>query len=165
MIVSPSVVLLSIGVGAPILLLALGVLYHAYVLANQPATPDRLMEDVASAAIEPAEALVTELQDAMHEIRGQLGSQRHALSNLLSAASSQSTAEAPVLAPASGAPLPVGPSPDIMDDVTPGAPAEGLTGLVRRLVAEGLSDRAIARRMRIGLEEVRIARSRIGSPA
>lgn len=162
MIVSPSVVLLSIGIGSPILLLALGVLYHGYVLASQPAAPDRLMEDVASAAVEPAEALVSELQDAMHEIRGQLGSQRDALSNLLSAApQGQPMAQAP----ASGAPLPAGPSPEMMDGVTPGAPTEGLTGLVRRLVAEGLSDRAIARRMRIGLEEVRIARTRIGSRA
>lgn len=166
MIVSPSVVLLSIGVGAPVLLLALGVLYHGYVLANQPAAPDRLTEHVASAAVEPAEELVAELQDAMHEIRGQLGSQRQALSNLLSAATqSPQTARAPVLAPASGAPLPAGPSADMMDDVTPGAATEDLTGLVRRLVAEGLSDRAIARRMRIGLEEVRIARTRIGSQA
>ena len=163
MIVSPAVVLLSIGVGAPILLLALGVLYHAYVLANQPAAPDQLMEHVASAAIEPAEELVAELQDAMHEIRGQLGSQRRALSSLLSA-TPQAT-EAPVLAPAAGAPMPVSPSREMTDEVAPGAPTEDLTGLVRRLVAEGLSDRSIARRMRIGLEEVRIARTRIGSRA
>ena len=161
MIVSPAVVLLSIGVGAPILLLALGVLYHSYVLANQSAAPDQLMEHVASAAIEPAEELVAELQDAMHEIRGQLGSQRQALSSLLSAAP-QAT-EAPALAPASGAPMPMSPSPEMTDEVAPGAPTEDLTGLVRRLVAEGLSDRSIARRMRIGLEEVRIARTRIGS--
>ena len=161
MIVSPAVVLLSIGVGAPLLLLALGVLYHAYVLGNQPAAPDQLMEHVARAAIEPAEELVAELQDAMHDIRGQLGSQRRALSSLLSV-TPQATA-APGLAPAAGAPMPVNPSPEMTDDVAPGAPTEGLTGLVRRLVAEGLSDRAIARRMSIGLEEVRIARTRIGS--
>ena len=166
MIVSPAVVLLSIGVGAPILLLALGVLYHAYVLANQPAAPDQLMEHVASAAIEPAEELVAELQDAMHEIRGQLGSQRRALSNLLSAApQAQQATQAPALAPAAGAPMPVSSSPGMTDDVAPGAPTESLTGVVGRLVAEGLSDRAIARRIRIGLEEVRIARTRIGSRA
>ena len=45
-----------------------------------------------------------------------------------------------------------------------GSPLPGveLRATVSQLVAEGLSDRAIARRMRIGLEEVRLARLRQG---
>ena len=35
MTVSPSVLLLSIAIGVPLMLLALGVLYHAHLLANR----------------------------------------------------------------------------------------------------------------------------------
>jgi hypothetical protein len=175
MTASPAVVLLSIGIGAPLLLLALGVLYHAHVVARQAASPsDPLADHVREAASESGGELLAELQSSMREIRGQLTGQRQALSNLLSDAQRRQQMAtppdtAPVLASASGAPLeppaePAAPTDTVLQDDDAGA-AGDLSGMIRRLVAEGLSDRAIARRLRVGLEEVRIARSRLWSRA
>ena len=46
----------------------------------------------------------------------------------------------------------------------PAPAAGGLRAAVSQLAAEGLSDRAIARRLHVGLEEVRVARLRGGLP-
>jgi DNA-binding NarL/FixJ family response regulator len=42
-------------------------------------------------------------------------------------------------------------------------PTADLRGSVTRLAAEGLSDRAIARQLHVGLEEVRMTRARTGN--
>lgn len=132
-------------IGVPVLLLALGLLLNAYLLARrQRVNPaDRALDALAT---ESVDELVIELARSVEEIKGQLQHQREALGGLLS-----ETARA-----ATGAPAPVAAS------AVAATPGGDLRLAVDQLVAEGLSDRSIARRLRIGLEEVRMARGRPG---
>ena len=173
MTVSPSVLLLSIAIGVPLMLLALGVLYHAHLLANQQSSD--LSAHVEQLATNPDEVL-RGLQRSMEQVRGDLTRQRASLRQMMSdAARVPPMAAAPAMA--SGAPLmptqaptaefqmpaqapvpatePIQLVPELRLDRTSGE----LRTAVSELAAEGLSDRAIARRLRIGLEEVRLARA------
>lgn len=187
MSVSPAVLLLSITIGGPLLLLAVAVLYHAAMVARQQAgldsvlaqvdlaaaqsqaptpTPiwrepqrdveaerDLLTEHVASLVTRSADALAERLEQAMAQMQEQLSQQRSTLETLLSepprvpaVAGAAST-----LGRAAGEHVHTSPSPSVSEQIA-------------RLIGEGMSDRAIARELRIGLEEVRIARSRGGRP-
>lgn len=175
MTVSPSVLLLSIAIGVPLMLLALGVLYHAHLLASQQSSD--LNAHVEQLATNPDEVLQG-LQRSMEQVRGDLTRQRAALREMMSDAR-----RAPVMATepamASGAPvMPVQAPKPMLDPVSVQAPepvqmvpelrldrtSGELRTAVSELAAEGLSDRAIARRLRIGLEEVRLARSSASRP-
>ena len=169
MTVSPSVLLVSIAIGVPLMLLALGVLYHAYLLSRQPVDLDTHVEQLAT---EPGEVM-RGLQRSMNDIRGELTRQRASLREMLSdpqpamagsqapiAAAVAASPPAPVETAAPLAPVAPAPAPMLPIDRTAGE----LRGAVHDLAAEGLSDRSIARRLRIGLEEVRLARASGGGP-
>lgn len=185
MSVSPAILLVSLTVGVPLMLLALGVLYHAYVYGQQlPAevTVDALGGHVEALATESAEELLFALQDAVEEMREQLAYQRDTLAGMLSEPVPAFATVAP-MAPAL-APREMGGPGGSLRDVAPlvaddrlmaagefvgggGAVSQAMSRAARQprtdiaeLAAEGLSDRAIARELHIGLEEVRIARMR-----
>lgn len=161
MTVSPSVLLLSIAIGVPLMLLALGVLYHAHLLANQQSSD--LDAHVEQLVTNPDEVLQG-LQQSLQQVRGDLTRQRAALRQMMS-----DTERVPVMAPepamVSGAPMMPIPVPE-PTPIAPELPLDRTSGELRtavsELAAEGLSDRAIARRLRIGLEEVRLARASAG---
>ena len=184
MSISPTVWLLSVAIGLPLMLLALGVLYHAYVLGRQPAVMDDLDAHVEALATESADALLVDLQETVERMQAQLARQRDSLAGLLSeeVRRPRTPAMAPAMSASMAAPaLPSAPAhqrapmaaggyvenpratsaPRRALEETP-RPAAPLTmgNAVAQLVSEGLSDRAIARRLRVGLEEVRIARMR-----
>lgn len=178
--VSPAVLLLSVSIGVPLMLLALGVLYHAYVLGRQqpPELPelDDLGAHVEALATESTDALLIDLRDAVEHMQGQLARQRESLAGLLSdeaRAARPALVAAPAAVPAMP-PMdasPADPEPQmaagsfVYNTRLAPATARGggsLAGAVAELVAEGLSDRAIARQLHIGLEEVRMARMRVG---
>lgn len=189
--VSPAILLLSVSIGVPLLLLAVGVLYHAYVLGRQqPADVDDLGATVEALATESTDALLIDLRDAVEHMQTQLARQRESLAGLLSddgrgprSPLSPAMAAAPAMSAAPAA-MPRTAMPMTDRDPEPEAPlaagsfihntrmgpsaqaplARGgsLTSAVAELVTEGLSDRAIARQLHIGLEEVRMARMRVG---
>jgi DNA-binding NarL/FixJ family response regulator len=184
MSVSPSVLLLSIAIGGPVLLLALAVLYHGALIARQKVdldialaeaglspemlaqmatssipTPalahraveadrDLLTEHVSSLVTRSADALAIRLEEAMAEMQTQLAHQRSTLETLLSEPARLATAIGST-GRAAG------------EHIRHEAPAS-MSIQIARLIDEGLSDRSIARELRIGLEEVKIARSRGG---
>lgn len=158
MTVSPSVLLLSIAIGVPLMLLALGVLYHAHLLANQQSSD--LDAHVEQLAVNPDEVL-RGLQHSMQQVRGDLTRQRAALRQMMSEAAREPM---PVLEPALVSGAPVMPSPiqepvPVVAELPLDRTSGELRSAVSELAAEGLSDRSIARRLRIGLEEVRLARA------
>ena len=148
---------LTLLVGLPLMLLAIGVLAHAYLLARRPRLDPT---DLALEALvtDSGDDLIAELRNSVQDIKSQLARQRGTLERLLADPTGEELTAAP--SPAI-APLPVaatGYAPG------PGA-ATDLRHVVSRLVAEGLSDRAIARRLHVGVEEVRVARTRAGGGA
>jgi hypothetical protein len=155
--VSPSVLLISIAIGVPLMLLALGVLYHAYLLSRQPVDLDTYVEQLAT---DPDEVM-RGLQRSMNDIRGELTRQRSSLREMLSdgqpaaATATPAPTPAPTAPPVAEPPPIVAPAPPLPIDRTAGE----LRAAVHDLAAEGLSDRSIARRLRIALEEVRLARA------
>ncbi len=166
MSVSPTILLITLAVGVPLMLLALGVLYHAYLFSQQPI--ETLEQHVDSLATESAEELLFALQEAVDEMQEQLASQREALAGMLS--------EKPQPAFATVAPLSLDHHFELVESDRPTAAGEYVPRADARLDAvaprgaadvrtriaeladEGMSDRAIARELHIGLEEVRIAR-------
>lgn len=172
--VSPAVVLVSVAIGLPLMLLAIGVLYHAY-LASRSEMQDALDSHVRGLATESTEDLLVSLQDAVDQMREQLAHQRQSLAGLLSdqrallsgspdgsltlAAGEQVTQTSRLVGGRGGAVQPLAPV-----QLSRAAPRQGrghdLRQQVLDLVSEGLSDRAIARELHVGLEEVRIARAR-----
>ena len=174
MSVSSALLLLSISIGLPLMLLAVGVLYHAYVLGRQPATMDDLEAHVEALATESTDALLLDLQEAVERMQGQLARQRESLAGLLSEQDRRPRQPAMVPAgiPADAPPMaaaarvetarPVAaPRRAIEDSRRPPVP-NPLGAAVAQLVSAGLSDRAVARQLHIGLEEVRMARMRVG---
>lgn len=171
MSVSPTILLITLAVGVPLMLLALGVLYHAYLFSQQPM--ETLEQHVDSLATESAEELLFALQEAVDDMQEQLAFQRETLAGMLS--------EKPQPAFATVAPLSLDHHFDLAETDRPTAAGEFVPrsnaradtfghmaptargGLdvgsqIAELADEGLSDRAIARELHIGLEEVRIAR-------
>lgn len=130
--------------GVPLLLLAIGVLAHAYLLARprRDATPEALVEAMVA---ESVDQLLAQLRagalDAEHT------SER--------ARSSSVMPVAPPSLPALGAPPSAFGAPLGVAAAPFGA---NLAQAVAQLVGEGLSDRSIARRLSVGIEEVRVAR-------
>lgn len=174
MTVSPSVLLLTIAIGVPLMLLALGVLYHAYLLSRQPLDLDDQLDQLVA---DPNDVMQG-LQRSMQEIRGELTRQRVSLRQMLSerdatgARPAFATATPEALAAIPAMPIEpldpasiIAPAPTLLP-AEPALPIDHTAGelrhAVRELLAEGLSDRAIARRLRIGLEEVRLARATTG---
>lgn len=154
-----SALMISLAIAVPLLLVAAALGFNAYLMLRGPrrgAAPGSL----EALATESMDQLMLELQRSVGEIKGQLAGQRATLSGLLSdgpgavLASPQSQVVAPV--------VPLGSSPPAEPQVPPGVPARPaaseLQTAIAGLVAEGLSDRAIARRLSIGMEEVRLAR-------
>lgn len=148
--------LLAVTVGLPCALLALAVVHHARVVGRMPAAdegwdPEQVDElppafalPAMQSASEPDPAMV-EMQRTVSELQAQLARQRDALTGLLS--DQRRAAPSAPVAVASAVPA----------VTTPHAIEVGDLGTaVRNLSAEGLSDRAIARRLRVGLEEVRM---------
>lgn len=154
MSVSPAVLLVTLAVGVPLMLLALGVLYHAYLLGRQPI--DLLEGHVDALATESAEDLLVALQEAVDEMQAQLDTQRETLAGMLSERTPA------LVAVEADRPMAAGEyvaSYGADEDMTTPAPT-GLRAQIAHLAESGLSDRAIARELHIGLEEVRIARMR-----
>lgn len=183
MSVSPTVLLITLALGVPLMLLALGVLYHAYIFSQQPF--DALEEHVDSLATESAEDLLFTLQEAVDEMQEQLAAQREALAGMLSERAQPAFA---TVAPLAIDPATYGathnatygatygtayedargeaaPRPAAAGEFVPRAHQDAMTASpssvraqIARLAEQGMSDRAIARELHIGLEEVRIAR-------
>ena len=160
-------VLLVLLIGVPLLLVAGGLLLNAYLLVRQPKVETAEMA-VEALATESMDELLLELQHAIEEVKGQLARQRATLTGLLTEAGAygQPAPGMPqrgaALASPGGRPPARPPAPPHIDTgVAPPAAAD-LRAAVDQLVAEGLSDRSIARRLRIGVEEVRLARLRSG---
>jgi hypothetical protein len=151
-----TVIALACFVGLPCALLALAIIYRAHVASRMPAAYDGWEPDIddfagvapapayelAAVALEPDPALVA-LQETVRDVQEQLQRQRVALTELLSDRERQREL-------AVAGPRPLAALVDADDD-------DDLHVAVQRLIAEGLSERAIARRLRIGLEEVRLA--------
>ncbi|TAK77562.1 MAG: hypothetical protein EPO16_05290 [Dehalococcoidia bacterium] len=179
-----SVLLISVAVGGPVLLLALAVLYHGALLSRQHADlesvlagaglstvmmtqatarggaaaarepdleRDLLSEHVSSLVTRSADALAERLEQTMAELHEQLTQQRSSLELLLSEPSRTPAAAGMALGRAAG-------------EYVSGESAASVSTQIERLLDEGLSDRAIARELRVGLEEVKIARTRRGRP-
>ena len=145
-------------IGVPLLLAAAGLLLNAYLVVRRPRVDptDLALEAVAT---ESMEELLLELQRSLEEVKGQLARQRASVAGLLSESPGY-PAPAPALEPQAPAGAP-GTAPEV--EARAAAPSGAdLRAAVDQLLAEGLSDRAVARRLRIGLEEVRLARQRAG---
>ena len=148
---------LTLLVGLPLMLLAIGVLAHAYLLARRPRLDPT---DLALEALvtDSSEDLIAELRNSVQDIKSQLARQRGTLERLLANPTGEQLSAPP---PPAATPLPA-----TAARYAPGAgAATDLRHVVADLVAEGLSDRAIARRLHIGVEEVRVARARAGGGA
>ncbi len=156
MSVSPAILLLSLAVGVPLMLLALGVLYHGYLLSRQPQR-DPLDVHVEALATESAEDLLISLQDAVDQLQQQMTHQRDSLAGLLS---DQRAALALATAVPADDDRPMAAGEHIGAAEVATAASGDLRGQVLALTEQGLSDRAIARQLHVGLEEVRIARLR-----
>lgn len=164
-----STLLIGLAVGIPLLILGVGLLLNAYLLIARSRGSTLTIDSLDALATESMDKLLIELQRSVGEIRGQLASQRATLAALLSdsgAYANGAGAQAPLPAAVQGAAIasppviPAATQPLIegVEAAVVAAASQELHSVVARLVAEGLSDRAIARRLSIGMEEVRLAR-------
>lgn len=164
-----STLLIGLAVGIPLLILGVGLLLNAYLLIARARGSTLTIDSLDALATESMDKLLIELQRSVGEIRGQLASQRATLAALLSdsgAYANGAGAQAPLPAALQGAAIaspPVVPAStqpllEGVEAAVVAAASQELHSVVARLVAEGLSDRAIARRLSIGMEEVRLAR-------
>lgn len=180
-----TVLLLGLTVGLPCTLLALAIVYHARAAAARmpaadegwdptiedaaydfapfeaPAAPAPFAVPAQNLAPEPALAFepvthieepapeLIELRQTVADLQQQLAGQRLAVAGLLS---ERERAAEPVRTPAA----PVFEAPEAPEALA----ATDLGGAVRRLASEGLSERSIARRLHVGLEEVRLVSRR-----
>ena len=171
-------VLLSLTLGIPVTLIAVALLAHAYVAWRSASWAGAATGSVASAndtASEAAEAeLVSELSGAIEDLRNQLARQREALGGMLSGGAPEQAATASPFAGIAAAGAPAAASYASVARVVAGrgdaavgglTPQAELAPAIDQLVREGLSDRAIARELRVGLDEVRVSRERSGRSA
>jgi hypothetical protein len=161
--------ILAVLFGVPIFALSLAIAYHAYLyrereLRGKPRTTRPEHEaaaQLAASAPMPSAGTggetVTELKRTVDELQDQLHRQRDTLYGMLSETAQRQAREGAAArhAAASG-------QPDFEDL---GAPEGDLVLAVQRLLSEGFSDRAIARRLRVGLEEVRLLAQRASGGA
>ena len=154
--------------GTPVLALALAVAYLAqlYLMDRDgrlaAGKPDARSPD----QLGPQAEFLLDLRRSIEELQDQLSRQQHSLHGLLSETAQRDARRelgeaAPSAAPPAQRPVAAAPSPAL--DAAPSG--RELPGAVRQLSVEGLSDRAIARRLRIGLEEVRLLSQRHPEPA
>lgn len=133
-------------VGLPVLLLGVGILACAYYVIRPRtlAKTDRLIEELVAESLDQLIAQLREVQtlSVPHATSMSLAPARAASIVPESSALPVSEADAPAIAPHAFGFL-QGPS---------------LALAVRQLFGEGLSDRSIARRLGVGIEEVRAAR-------
>lgn len=179
-----TVLMLGLTVGLPCTLLALAIVYHARAAASrmpaadegwdltteddaygfapfkapaQPApftvpaydphlAPEPALGYEPSARTEEPAPELLELRQTVTDLQQQLAGQRLTVAGLLS---ERERAAEPVHTPAA----PVFEAPEALA-------ATDLGGAVRRLTSEGLSERSIARRLHVGLEEVRLVSRR-----
>ncbi|MEE8336850.1 MAG: hypothetical protein V3R95_02185 [Dehalococcoidia bacterium] len=166
-----STLVIGLAVGIPLLILGVGLLLNAYLLIGRSRRVTPATDSLDALATQSMDKLLIELQRSVGEIRGQLASQRATLAALLSdgAAANGASAQAPPPRAAQGAQGAAIASPPVIPAETQpliagveaaavAVASQELHSMVGRLVAEGLSDRAIARRLSIGMEEVRLAR-------
>lgn len=152
--------------GTPVLALALAVAYHAQLyLVQRPGNPAAAQPGEGSPdQLGPQAEYVLDLRRSIDELQDQLARQGHTLTGLLSETAQRDARRDLAEAPIAAAPQrPPAPAPRPVLETAP--PGRELPGAVRQLAAEGLSDRAIARRLRIGLEEVRLLSQRYPEPA
>ncbi len=141
-------------VGLPLMLLAVGVLAHAYYVARprSAARTDRLIEDLIA---ESMDQLLAELRATSGRVEGSRPAPLPPLTVAPPAAhafSALGTGDAPSMARAAALP-----AASLPTRAASHAPLD-LRGAVAQLLTEGLSDRSIARRLGVGIEEVRAAR-------
>ncbi len=162
-----STLLIGLAVGIPLLIVGAGLALNAYLLISRSRAPAQIADPLEALATESMDKLLIELQRSVGEIRGQLASQRATLATLLSdgplfavagadaprALTAQDALAPPPVIAATTQPLIAG-----VEAAVIAVASQELHTTVARLVAEGLSDRAIARRLSIGMEEVRLAR-------
>jgi hypothetical protein len=140
-------------VGLPVLLLAIGVLAHARMLARQrtPGPGDELVETMVAEAVEQ---LLVQLRgsgfDGIRPASAAMANTPPRMMTSMAATPPRAgvTASRPPVPPAALATVPSG---------------ANLVYAVSQLVAEGLSDRSIARRLSVGVDEVRVARAARGA--
>lgn len=160
---SPTATLLLLVLLSGLPMLALG-LAAGYLLTRPRAVEAAGQREAAPA---PDAGLVRELQRSILDINDQLGRQREQLVRIAENRARPERTRREVAEPPAAIrvpPLPPLDEPAPSSTAQPSRASEGVGGrreAVQRLVAEGLSDRAIARQLRIGLEEVRL----IGSSA
>jgi tetratricopeptide (TPR) repeat protein len=132
--------------------------YDEAIASLQQAQRDPLEEHVESLATESTEALLASLQHSVDQLQGQMARQRDSLAGLLSDQRAAMTFVTAAPSPrADDRPMAAG------EHVSAAAPTTSdLRSRVLALTEDGLSDRAIARELNVGLEEVRIARLRGG---
>ncbi len=160
--------------GTPVLALALAVAYHAqlYLMDRRGRLAATRPEAGSPDQLGPQAEFVLDLRRSIDELQDQLTRQRQTLYGLLSETAQRDArrevGEAPTTIAPAASTAPVAPRPvTAPSSAPPDSDASGreLPGTVRQLAAEGLSDRAIARRLRIGLEEVRLLSLRHPEPA
>lgn len=165
----------ALAIAVPALVITVGLLLNAYLLYRRPTVAardgneavDRRLDEIVTSSSD--ELLVT-LQHSIDEVKGQLAGQSSVLAGLLSDGSPPPPSLDAVLqgiVPATaGAAIAVEAAPAEISDAERLAQADSGADFLRRvvhsLVAEGLSDRAIARRLSVGLEEVQLARRTAG---
>ncbi len=158
--------LLALLFGLPILALALAVAYRARpLLLDRRGRLVRSTPEQGATDLGPPVQVVLDLRRSIDELQDRLARQGDALSSLFSESAQRLAQRDP------GQPPPAAPRQPLRTTApAPAAPGPALAGgdlphAVQGLNAEGLSDRAIARRLRIGLEAVRLRARRRPEPA
>jgi len=160
--------LIALLAGPPLVLLALAIAYAANVLARRPVTP--FTAAAMTQTRDPGTHHIEDLQHTVIALQRQLAAQHDSITALLSErseadaslppgpASRQSRSANGMAVAGKTAAVPTGalvnPARPALND------ADALRRRVRDLLAEGLSDRSIARELRVGVEEVRLLTGR-----
>lgn len=165
--------LIALLAGPPLALLALAIAYAAQVMAHRPALTTHAPSSAESGPPARDVKLIEHLQHSVIDLQRQLGAQRDALTELLSERREEHVSPArhtqPIAEPVtadtrasqrrrtptrSGVPrASVASAATLTDNVgDPGSREQR----VRQLLAEGMPERAVARELRIGIEEVQL---------
>lgn len=149
-------------IGLPLMLLAIGVLAHAYYIARprNAARTDRMIEDLIA---ESMDQLIAELRATSARVEGATAAPMPQLTMAPVPSAQLAHQSAHTFSALDSGMLPAAPSRAALPAraaLQSGAtlPPMNLSVAVAQLLAEGLSDRSIARRLSVGIEEVRAAR-------
>ncbi len=131
-------------VGLPVLVLGVGALACAYYIIRPRtlAKADRLIEELVA---ESLEQLIAQLREVQPPPTARAASMAPAMATATPSDSIPSHAFEPAI-------------PAVTTTAFPFLQGPGLSMAVHQLFGEGLSDRSIARRLGVGIEEVRAAR-------